>query len=192
MPTNREPSPPAPAGDRDHDGIPDDRDKCPDQPEDYDLYADDDGCPDPDNDGDGFPDDKDDCPYTAGANGGCVKPCKAVVISSDDCFLDPTVFYDAHDVPHQDRVDEVVRIVRGHASVQALEVVGQRAELVAAPLRARLPGIEIKEDHRDTGRPRALWVRITRQRFDEGRFRTMECTPFGAIYTPARPNDCMR
>ncbi|MEO6777644.1 MAG: outer membrane beta-barrel protein [Kofleriaceae bacterium] len=49
-------------GDRDGDGIPDSLDKCPDQPEDKDMYQDDDGCPDPDNDGDGIPDDKDKCP----------------------------------------------------------------------------------------------------------------------------------
>jgi outer membrane protein OmpA-like peptidoglycan-associated protein len=49
-------------GDRDGDGIPDSIDKCPDQPEDKDMYQDDDGCPDPDNDGDGIPDVVDKCP----------------------------------------------------------------------------------------------------------------------------------
>jgi outer membrane protein OmpA-like peptidoglycan-associated protein/opacity protein-like surface antigen len=49
-------------GDRDGDGIPDSRDKCPDQPEDKDMYQDEDGCPDPDNDGDGIPDTIDKCP----------------------------------------------------------------------------------------------------------------------------------
>lgn len=34
--------------DRDHDGIPDSVDKCPDQPEDIDGFEDSDGCPDPD------------------------------------------------------------------------------------------------------------------------------------------------
>jgi outer membrane protein OmpA-like peptidoglycan-associated protein len=56
-------SPPPPAErDRDGDGIPDDQDKCPDQPEDKDLYQDDDGCPDLDNDGDGIADATDKCP----------------------------------------------------------------------------------------------------------------------------------
>jgi OmpA-OmpF porin, OOP family len=49
-------------GDRDGDGINDDIDKCPDQPEDYDGFEDEDGCPDPDNDKDGIPDIKDRCP----------------------------------------------------------------------------------------------------------------------------------
>ncbi len=50
------------AGDSDHDGIPNDVDKCPDEPEDKDGFEDDDGCPDWDNDGDGIADAKDKCP----------------------------------------------------------------------------------------------------------------------------------
>jgi outer membrane protein OmpA-like peptidoglycan-associated protein len=57
--------PPGPVkidGDADGDGIPDSRDKCPNEPEDFDMFQDEDGCPDPDNDGDGIPDVKDKCP----------------------------------------------------------------------------------------------------------------------------------
>jgi outer membrane protein OmpA-like peptidoglycan-associated protein len=49
-------------GDRDGDGIKDDVDKCPDQPEDYDGFEDEEGCPDPDNDRDGILDEDDKCP----------------------------------------------------------------------------------------------------------------------------------
>ena len=49
-------------GDRDGDGIKDDVDKCPDDPEDFDNFEDEDGCPDPDNDRDGIPDVDDKCP----------------------------------------------------------------------------------------------------------------------------------
>ncbi|HEX4422958.1 MAG TPA: OmpA family protein [Kofleriaceae bacterium] len=49
-------------GDRDGDGIKDDVDKCPDEPEDFDGFQDADGCPDPDNDGDGIKDVDDLCP----------------------------------------------------------------------------------------------------------------------------------
>jgi outer membrane protein OmpA-like peptidoglycan-associated protein len=49
-------------GDRDGDGIKDDVDKCPDDPEDLDDFEDEDGCPDPDNDRDGIPDRDDKCP----------------------------------------------------------------------------------------------------------------------------------
>jgi outer membrane protein OmpA-like peptidoglycan-associated protein len=48
--------------DRDGDRIPDDTDKCPDDPEDYDRFQDDDGCPDADNDKDGIADLDDTCP----------------------------------------------------------------------------------------------------------------------------------
>ncbi len=48
--------------DTDGDGIPDSRDKCPLEPEDFDMFDDEDGCPDPDNDGDGIPDKLDKCP----------------------------------------------------------------------------------------------------------------------------------
>jgi OmpA-OmpF porin, OOP family len=41
-------------GDSDGDGLTDDVDKCPQDPEDKDGYQDEDGCPDPDNDGDGI------------------------------------------------------------------------------------------------------------------------------------------
>ncbi len=49
-------------GDADGDGIPDSLDKCPNEPEDKDMFEDQDGCPDPDNDHDGIPDAKDKCP----------------------------------------------------------------------------------------------------------------------------------
>lgn len=51
-------------GDRDGDGYRDDEDQCPDQPEDFDHFDDQDGCPDPDNDQDGIPDVDDQCPLT--------------------------------------------------------------------------------------------------------------------------------
>jgi hypothetical protein len=50
------------ANDRDGDGVIDDDDKCPDEPEDLDSFQDEDGCPDPDNDMDGIGDVGDRCP----------------------------------------------------------------------------------------------------------------------------------
>ncbi|MBW2261495.1 MAG: OmpA family protein [Deltaproteobacteria bacterium] len=49
-------------GDRDADGLNDDIDQCPDDPEDRDAFEDLDGCPDPDNDRDQILDVDDDCP----------------------------------------------------------------------------------------------------------------------------------
>ncbi len=54
-----------PATDRDGDGLNDDVDECPDEPEDPDAFADEDGCPDPDNDADGILDASDGCPNDA-------------------------------------------------------------------------------------------------------------------------------
>jgi outer membrane protein OmpA-like peptidoglycan-associated protein len=48
--------------DRDHDGIYDVHDRCPDEPEDRDGFQDGDGCPDKDNDNDTIPDAQDKCP----------------------------------------------------------------------------------------------------------------------------------
>jgi OOP family OmpA-OmpF porin len=49
-------------GDRDGDGYKDDVDQCPDDPEDFDHFQDEDGCPEPDNDRDGILDVDDECP----------------------------------------------------------------------------------------------------------------------------------
>jgi len=50
------------SADRDRDGIVDNDDKCPDDPEDKDQFEDADGCPDPDNDKDTILDVTDECP----------------------------------------------------------------------------------------------------------------------------------
>lgn len=51
--------------DADEDGIPDDTDQCPNEPEDIDGFQDADGCPDKDNDGDGILDVDDGAPNDA-------------------------------------------------------------------------------------------------------------------------------
>lgn len=53
---------PAAIADADGDGVADDADQCPQEPEDRDAFKDEDGCPDPDNDEDGIPDSDDICP----------------------------------------------------------------------------------------------------------------------------------
>jgi OmpA-OmpF porin, OOP family len=60
--------------DSDGDGVPDEEDKCPTEPEDKDGFQDADGCPDPDNDGDGIADGQDQCPDSPGdaAHNGCL------------------------------------------------------------------------------------------------------------------------
>jgi large repetitive protein len=60
-----EPQPQPEVGDRDGDGVLDDADQCPDNPEDHDQFDDADGCPDPDNDRDDVLDNVDRCPNDA-------------------------------------------------------------------------------------------------------------------------------
>ena len=79
----RRPSPQGPGGqqiivklteaDSDGDGVGDEEDLCPEQPEDRDGFEDADGCPETDNDRDGTPDGNDRCPVSPGlpANHGC-------------------------------------------------------------------------------------------------------------------------
>ncbi|MEZ4335498.1 MAG: OmpA family protein [Sandaracinaceae bacterium] len=62
QPPEEETGPRPGPGDRDGDGIMDDDDQCPNEPEDDDSFQDDDGCPDPDNDADGVPDVDDGAP----------------------------------------------------------------------------------------------------------------------------------
>ncbi|MEO8877236.1 MAG: thrombospondin type 3 repeat-containing protein, partial [Polyangiaceae bacterium] len=90
-----------PNGDRDHDGIPDQSDKCPDQAEDKDGYQDEDGCPDPDDDGDGVTDSLDACPRVPGEpatdpkRNGCPNPDRdgdTVENTEDQCPDQAEVF----------------------------------------------------------------------------------------------------
>ncbi|TVQ88770.1 MAG: OmpA family protein [Deltaproteobacteria bacterium] len=85
-----------PDGDRDGDGIPDSRDRCPDLPEDFDGWEDEDGCPEPDNDGDGILDVDDACPNEPGdpAFDGCPPPaCEGPSLTAE-ILLDPALCAD--------------------------------------------------------------------------------------------------
>ncbi len=87
------PPPPQP-GDRDGDGLLDDADRCPEQPEDVDMFEDDDGCPDPDNDADGVADFDDKCPLEPGvaSAAGCTEPDRdhdTVIDRVDNCPDEP-------------------------------------------------------------------------------------------------------
>ena len=90
--------PPQP-GDADGDGILDPEDECPNDPEDFDAYQDEDGCPeDQDSDGDGIGDSTDACPVEPeDADGymdedGCPEPdndLDTILDGADRCIGDP-------------------------------------------------------------------------------------------------------
>ena len=94
-------------GDRDGDGIKDDVDKCPDEPEDFDDFEDEDGCPDPDNDRDGILDRDDQCPNEPGPleNHGCPWPDrdKDGILDKDDACPDVPGPVENHGCPWEDR-----------------------------------------------------------------------------------------
>jgi outer membrane protein OmpA-like peptidoglycan-associated protein len=86
-------------GDKDGDGYPDNTDKCPEQPENFQGYQDDDGCPDdPDTDLDGIADSKDACELlpedvdTYLDNDGCPdvdNDLDGIVDLKDQCKMEP-------------------------------------------------------------------------------------------------------
>ncbi|MBZ4410888.1 OmpA family protein [Myxococcus sp. XM-1-1-1] len=67
--------------DSDGDNVPDNRDRCPNEPEDKDGFMDSDGCPDPDNDDDGIVDGEDSCPNVKGTKE--LKGCPEVDTDGD-------------------------------------------------------------------------------------------------------------
>jgi outer membrane protein OmpA-like peptidoglycan-associated protein len=128
-----EPLPDRTKADRDHDGIPDDEDACPDVPG---VRSDDpkkNGCP-PDRDNDGIPDAVDACPDTPGSadpdpkKNGCphvtVTPTE-IVISSEVHFkfgkssLDQTV-----DPVSDSLLNEVKGAIDSHPEIEHIEVQG--------------------------------------------------------------------
>jgi outer membrane protein OmpA-like peptidoglycan-associated protein len=109
--------------DRDHDGVADGDDKCPDAPEDKDGFQDADGCPDVDNDGDGILDGDDKCPMQKEDNDrwqdadGCPdvdNDGDGILDDADNCPNDPETkngFEDEDGCP-DDREKKVIVVTR--------------------------------------------------------------------------------
>jgi len=126
---------PGGGGDRDGDGIPDVRDRCPNTPEDRDGFQDQDGCPDPDNDQDRIPDASDKCPnHPETYNGfqdqdGCPDRRPKKVVIATRC---PRIRIDVNFRRRSSKVDktaravlvEVVKVMRSNPKVKLLELQG--------------------------------------------------------------------
>ena len=110
-------------GDRDHDGILDNVDKCPDDPEDKDGFEDQDGCPDPDNDKDGVPDAADKCPNDPGPpdNDGCPKKYTHIVVTQEKIELKQKIFFDTNKATIQPRsfslLDEIGSVLKSRPTM---------------------------------------------------------------------------
>jgi outer membrane protein OmpA-like peptidoglycan-associated protein len=161
-------------GDRDHDGVRDDVDKCPDEPEDRDGFQDDDGCPDPDNDGDGVLDADDRCPNEAGtaAAHGCPDRDNDGVADTDDkCPDEPGVPENAgcpapkFIVVHDDKIELKQKI---HFQTNKATILPDSNPLlteIADVLRHKEVRVRI-EGHTDSRGSAALNTKLSRARAD--------------------------
>jgi outer membrane protein OmpA-like peptidoglycan-associated protein len=115
--------------DNDHDGIPNGKDRCPDQAEDEDGFEDDDGCPEPDNDHDGVLDDDDECPDEAGPRGndGCPERGR-VVLRHGRIVIFGKVHFESGSARIQKRsnvlLDQIADVVKEHPEVHRIRVEG--------------------------------------------------------------------
>ena len=110
--------------DRDGDGITDDIDKCPNEPEDKDGFQDEDGCPDPDNDKDGVLDAADKCPNEPGPpdNNGCPKKFEHIVVTNDKIELKQKIFFETDKAVIMPRsfglLDEIASVLKSRATMR--------------------------------------------------------------------------
>jgi outer membrane protein OmpA-like peptidoglycan-associated protein len=123
--------------DRDGDGIPDHLDKCPDEPEDFDGFEDEDGCPEHDNDNDGIPDHLDKCPNDPETfNGfededGCPDKGLVIVEGSEIMILQSVQFEtnSARILPESNAIlDAVAATLKGRSELAVVEVAGHADE----------------------------------------------------------------
>ena len=142
------------AHDRDHDGVPDDEDKCPDVAEDRDGDRDTDGCPeeDADTDRDGVPDKDDKCP----------KDKETINGHEDDDGCpdsgDPRVIYEDGEF----KVLDVVNFEHGKADIK--EDSHSLLDQVALTIKAN-PDTKVRvEGHTDDTGPRDINLRLSKAR----------------------------
>src|SRR5207248_1784067 len=124
-------------GDRDGDGLKDDVDKCPDDPEDFDDFEDGDGCPDPDNDRDGIRDEKDKCPSEPEVyNGyqdedGCPDKGKVIIRRGKIEILDKIYFETDKAIIKPisfPLLDAIAATMKGNPQIQLVEIQGHADE----------------------------------------------------------------
>ena len=182
-----EPRPPVvdPNADRDHDGIPDRLDRCPDEPEDRDGFEDEDGCPDPDNDKDGILDAIDKCPNDPEDldgfedEDGCPDPDNDRDGSPDAIDHCPNEAGPASNYgcpqkfEHINVTDQKIELKQAIFFQTAKAVIMQRSfgllDEVAAVLKAR-PSMQVRiEGHTDIRGGRAYNLRLSQSRADSVR-----------------------
>ncbi|MBK9031964.1 MAG: OmpA family protein [Myxococcales bacterium] len=122
---------PDPSSDDDGDGIAAWADLCPTQPEDFDDFDDDDGCPDPDNDGDGVPDVVDKCPLVPARrdgrdDGGCPAPQYVELAEPDVIAIEFRAGKAEVERASRPVLDALADTLAAHPEVQQVEIGGHR------------------------------------------------------------------
>jgi len=190
--------------DHDGDGIPDFRDKCPDQPEDIDAFQDADGCPDPDDDHDGVPDEQDMCPDQAGSDSkGCPGDECYFVTSVNDCNLIWTPMWSDTGVDETAEIKktlgeypeiEQIKLHSWRTDAEPIDTAQRRlakaqAALVARGVSAtRIVLFEERPQDASRGPSHDVWADIAKQKYQSGKFREAICAGnLGAVYRPSRP-----
>lgn len=132
-----------PPGDRDHDGIADNADRCPAEPEDCDGFEDGDGCPEDDNDGDGVPDHCDECPAMPGAAQNPKPGCPILLVEEGPIrFLRVATFAKDSDTPVLDAafVEQLVALINkgqlGRVGIVGHALASEKAPTVRVTARA--------------------------------------------------------
>jgi outer membrane protein OmpA-like peptidoglycan-associated protein len=145
--------------DRDHDGVSDDQDACPDIAEDRDADQDWDGCPeeDPDSDHDGVPDGQDLCPNAKETING--------IADDDGCpdTGDPRVIYE----DGKFTVLDTIRFETGRADIkpESHGLLDQVAQMIKAN-----PDVKVRvEGHTDDTGPHDLNMRLSQERSESVR-----------------------
>ena len=121
----------------DDDGVPQDQDLCPNEPEDLDQFEDEDGCPDNDNDQDRIPDADDLCPNEPEVyNGtededGCPDHGRVVIEESNIVILEKVYFtHESATIQERSRpiLDAVAATLEGNPQITLVEVAGHAAD----------------------------------------------------------------
>ena len=122
-----------PIEDTDNDSFLDTVDRCPYDPEDFDLYQDDDGCPELDNDNDGIFDTQDACPLEREVfNGvddedGCPDEGR-VVVEKNNIKITDRIYFDTGRSTIQERsislIDEIATVIKSNPHLLKIRVRG--------------------------------------------------------------------
>jgi outer membrane protein OmpA-like peptidoglycan-associated protein len=129
--------------DSDHDGIINGKDRCPNEPEDFDGFEDSDGCPEPDNDNDGVLDDNDECPDQAGpkSNDGCPLHGK-VVWRHGRLLIFGKVHFETGSARIEKRsyplVEQIAIVIKEHPEVGRVRVEGHTDNVGPAEMNVKL------------------------------------------------------